>query len=355
MINEQFDLNDNSLLFTNNNNHNDISYTKYVTEDTNLQALCSPQQIDLHNIDKSFTVHDYECEFLLLKYITETNEHKAQILKEGEMVLSLNHKPLNLPYQYNAVLINNSNDDVSNYINASYITAPCNHMFIAAENPLTQTNINNFWNVILNQKITFVICISYMLSENNKTFMQYWPDNINIKQLEFNDGDNVYYKIHLKEEIDINKYKDKLNSLHSGTCIKRIFEITPKDNDNVILTVTHVHLNCWDNKSLPIQHMGFQLIVDLINQIDIHFTNTTTSPILIHCSDGAGRTGTFIAIYNIISYLNLQKQNQIKQPMYNIFNIVRKLREERYGMVSEVHQYKYIYDFCKMWLKTYYM
>jgi protein tyrosine phosphatase len=134
MINEQFDLNNNSLLFINNhNNHNDISYTRYVTEDTNLQALCSP---DLHNIDKSFTVHDYECEFLLLKYITETNQHKAQMLKEGEMVFTLNHKPLNLPYQYNALSINNSHD-VSNYINASYITAPCSHMFIATENPLT--------------------------------------------------------------------------------------------------------------------------------------------------------------------------------------------------------------------------
>ena len=350
MINEQCDLNNNSILFTNTNNDNDISYTRYVTEDTNLQVLCTPQPINLNNFDKSFNVHDYECEFLLLKYITETNEHKSQLLKENEMLL--NHKPLNLPYQYNAVSINNNNGLSNNYINASYITTTFNHMFIAAENPLTEITINDFWRVILTQKITFIICISYTLSENNKTFTQYWPDNINIKQAEFNDGNNMYYKINLKEEFNINK--DKVNNMHSGTCIKRILEITPKDNDNVLLTITHVHLNCWENKSLPIQQMGFQLIVDLINQIDTHFTNTTT-PILIHCSDGTGRTGTFIAIYNIISYLNLQKNNQIKQPVYNVFNIVRKLREERYGMVSEMHQYKYIYDFCKMWLKNYYM
>ena len=355
MLNEQFDLNNNSLnsLLT-TNNHNDISYTRYVAEDTNLQVLCSPQTVYLNHIDKSFNVHDYECEFLLLKYITETNEHKSRLIKENEALLTLNRKPLTLPFQHNAVSLNsNDNNDLSSYINASYITAPFDHVFIAAENPLTET-INNFWNLIFTQKITFVICISYTLSENNTTFTQYWPDNANIKQIDFNSG-NTCYKIHLKEEVDINKDGDKINNLHSGTCVKRVFEIKPQNSDNVLSTITHVHLDCWENKSLPIQQMGFQLIVDLINQIDTHFTNTASpSPVLIHCSDGSGRTGTFIAIYSIIANLMQQNNNKIKQPVYNVFNTVRKLREERYGMVSEMHQYKYIYDFCKMWLKNYY-
>ena len=40
--------------------------------------------------------------------------------------------------------------------------------------------------------------------------------------------------------------------------------------------------------------------------------------------------------------------------MLNIFNVVRKLREERYGMVTDFVQYKYIYDFCKIWMNRFY-
>lgn len=67
-----------------------------------------------------------------------------------------------------------------------------------------------------------------------------------------------------------------------------------------------------------------------------------------------------IAIYNIIKSFSIVKiwnnltQYSIK-PFMSVFNIVRKLREQRYGMVSSVEQYKYIYDFCVEWyLRNYF-
>jgi len=63
-----------------------------------------------------------------------------------------------------------------------------------------------------------------------------------------------------------------------------------------------------------------------------------------------------IAIYNIIKSFSIIKiWNNLSElsirPFMSVFNIVRKLREQRYGMVSSLEQYKYIYDFCIEWYK----
>ena len=334
----------------------DISYKTHILTDPNLKFLCSAHEINLKGIDTSFTNHDFDCEFLLLRYITETKPHKDLLPKETPSLLKLNRIPLTLPYQYNAVSINKdhkSNDinlNLHNYINASYITAPFGKTFIAAENPLPET-VNNFWRLIFNHKISLIVCISYTLSESNKTFVKYWPEDEK-KPIEFKDGNNVY-NIHLIEEL--NAYQAGIaKNMNFGNCIRRTFNITPKDNHKqVLLSITHYNLNCWEDKSLPVQSMGFDLIEDLIGVVDDEFKKTNAH-VLVHCSDGIGRTGTFIALYNIIKCLLVEKKNEIKEPVYNVFNVVRKLREERFGMVSDANLYRYIYDFCKTWMKKFY-
>jgi protein tyrosine phosphatase len=73
-------------------------------------------------------------------------------------------------------------------------------------------------------------------------------------------------------------------------------------------------------------------------------------------SGGVGRTGTMIAIYNIIKSFSVIKiwnnlSDTAIRPFMSVFNTVRKLREQRYGMVSSKEQYKYIYEFCIEWYK----
>ena len=46
---------------------------------------------------------------------------------------------------------------------------------------------------------------------------------------------------------------------------------------------------------------------------------------------------------------NEQKRDVV--PMLNVFNVVRKLREQRYSMITEEEQYTFIYQFCLNWIK----
>ena len=61
---------------------------------------------------------------------------------------------------------------------------------------------------------------------------------------------------------------------------------------------------------------------------------------VVHCSAGVGRTGTFIAMAEI--KMQIETVNKI-----STFEIVRKLREQRWSMVHTAVQYEFLYDYTE--------
>jgi protein tyrosine phosphatase len=68
------------------------------------------------------------------------------------------------------------------------------------------------------------------------------------------------------------------------------------------------------------------------NLINWLITSEVKEKVVIHCSAGIGRTGTTIALCHLI--LNLWTQrNQNIEPKISVFSTVRRIREQRYGLV----------------------
>ena len=80
----------------------------------------------------------------------------------------------------------------------------------------------------------------------------------------------------------------------------------------------NIFLNFRPDKSVPLEA---QSILELINRIDSQ-QQSKSSPVLIHCSAGIGRTGTLIAIINLIE---MMKQNKVITPKKVLYDI-RKQR-----------------------------
>jgi protein tyrosine phosphatase len=139
---------------------------------------------------------------------------------------------------------------------------------------------------------------------------------------------------------------------NSQSLMKRTFTVKYKGEEK---NVTQIQILDWPDHNVPNSETGFKSLDYIINTISEFKSCITSSPVLIHCGAGTGRTGTLIAIYNIIrsftilKYVNLSENLKLK-PFLSVFNVVRKLREKRYGMVSDLSQYTFIYEFVFKWL-----
>ena len=333
-----------------NNIIHDISYTTWVETDINIKKLCNPYEVVIPKEDTTdknkdnnpfgvLTRHDYGCELKLIKWITEDETHKKNFIKIGNKGAKINRHNDILPYIYNAVPLdlNISEKNLDNYINASYIDDPIiknSKLFIATQGPLKET-IPSFWKMIYNHKTKLVIMLSSNLEEIDGRSAIYWPKNKE-EILNFQEN-NLSIKFMSQDEI----IKDAL-------IIKKF-----KINDD--LEIKQIHIICWPDHGMPKnQSLAIEIVDTMINYIKIERGSENKAPIVVHCSAGVGRTGTVIATSVII--LCLEYLKKLNKPLImNVFNVVRKLREQRYSLVTDTDQYKFIYDYCLNWIKKNYM
>ena len=326
----------------------DISYINWVEKDENIKKLCTPFEVVLpsenSHLEKNnnnpfgeLTKHDYHCELKLIKWITEDDEHKENFIKIGNKGTKINRHNDILPYTFNAVPINLNikEKNIDNYINASYIDGPIKKeekLFIATQGPLKET-IPSFWKMIYNHKIKLVIMLSSRLEEAEGRNAIYWPNEID-KPFKF---DNLKINFIEREEL-----------IPDSVDLKKF-----KINDD--LEVIQMHILCWQDHGMPNDpNLCNNIFYQMINYIKKQREENNKAPIVVHCSAGVGRTGTVIAIYIILYCLEYLKKLG-KSLIMNVFNVVRKLREQRYSLVTDTDQYQFIYDFALDWIKKNYM
>lgn len=215
-------------------------------------------------------------------------------------------------------------------------------MFIATQGPLNNT-ISKFFKLIMAKNIRLVVMLCRLEEDSRRKCECYWPTKVGcIRQFE-----------------DVEVYLEKEEYIINNALIKR--EIVIK-YEGIEKRVTQLQMVSWPDHNVPDEDNGYVTIETIYSYINEYRFNCNFSPVLIHCryiylfifSAGTGRSGTFIALYNILKSLNLTKiinqnfepkSNKIK-PFFSVFNTVRKLREQRMGMVSSYIQYKYIYEYA---------
>lgn len=137
--------------------------------------------------------------------------------------------------------------------------------------------------------------------------------------------------------------------IEKGLILRRI-QITNSETDS-IKQIDHLLVKCWDEYSIPRQDIEKTLFSTLFSYVS---QCNSELPCVVHCLDGIGRTGTFIALYNISKCINEQKKLNFEVPIINVFNVVRGLREQRIGMVTDSSLYRYIYKIALLFNKTFY-
>ena len=151
---------------------------------------------------------------------------------------------------------------------------------------------------------------------------------------------NMYkYTINEEKKIDKNKY------------IIRILKLT-NNFKKTERAIYQIHFTGWPDHEVPEVEGGkiFETFINIIKDVD---RLKGDNPIVVHCSAGVGRTGTFISIYFLYKEIMEQINANLKEIQFSIFNMVRKLKEMRILSVQTLLQYNFIYQFVRYLLLNY--
>ena len=221
-------------------------------------------------------------------------------------------------------------------INASWIHLPFERSFISAQAPLKNT-IDDFWTMCFDYNITAIIMLCKLEEDGKEKCVEYWePEKKDILE-SVNDSIESIFKINYTTE-DINE----------DITIRICRVINKKTNEE--REIQQIHYGGWPDHEIPKDiQMVYGNILFMFNIVDKFIGN---SPICVHCSAGVGRTGTFIALYNLYRDILIQIRNENKKSItFSLMNLVRKLKEMRLHLVENFKQYELIYEFISKLLK----
>ncbi|XP_070563318.1 receptor-type tyrosine-protein phosphatase T-like [Ptychodera flava] len=124
--------------------------------------------------------------------------------------------------------------------------------------------------------------------------------------------------------------KNVNEELFADSVIRTFF--VKKKGDARAREVKHFHFTVWPDMGVP----QYPSSVLAFLQRFKYYTLPNAGPIIVHCSAGVGRTGTFITIDSMLEMAEAEEQ-------VDIFNFVRRARHDRMHFVQVPEQYEFIY------------
>ncbi|XP_018616649.1 receptor-type tyrosine-protein phosphatase epsilon isoform X2 [Scleropages formosus] len=217
-----------------------------------------------------------------------------------------------IPYDFNRVILSmKRGQEFTDYINASFIDGyRQKDYFIATQGPLAST-VEDFWRMVWEWKCHSIVMLTELQEREQDKCFQYWPSEDAVTY-----GD---YSVEMKGDTLCDTFS--LRDL-----------VLTYNPDKQTRLVRHFHFHGWPEIGIPADGKG---MIEIIAAVQKQQQQSGNHPIVVHCSAGAGRTGTFIALSNILERVKAEG-------LLDVFQTVKSLRMQRPHMVQTVEQY----DFC---------
>ena len=228
------------------------------------------------------------------------------------------------PYKHNKISINNG----KRYINASPINiGNKNNYFISTQGPKPET-IEDFWTMVYENNSNVIVMLCNVTEGGRIKCENYWE------------------KPQMKK-FSVEIQNEEKSKMHTIRTLK--LKIKEKNEERII---NQIHFTAWPDHGIPDISDGkvFQDFCEINQKVDE--LNNKNNPMIVHCSAGVGRTGTFVSMYLLEKEINEQINAKKEYIRFNIFNLVRKIKEMRMYMVQSEVQYEFIYAYVKYLLET---
>jgi len=210
----------------------------------------------------------------------------------------------------------------SDYINANYLNGfvpGSERAYICTQGPVL-ASIGDFWRMVWESNASVIVMLTKDIEKGMIKCDEYWPAKADQPLLV------GYFSI---KQVSV--------KIISSEVIQKEFEVFYSETNQTRI-ITHSQYIGWPDHGLPSSAEGFLKLVD-----DVDTFNYTHAPLVVHCSAGIGRSGTFCAVHAIVQKLKLDvKQNPHEIPNINVVKAVLEHRKQRAGLVQTGDQYTFV-------------
>ncbi|KAL8595609.1 hypothetical protein ACOMHN_025645 [Nucella lapillus] len=215
-----------------------------------------------------------------------------------------------LPYDHSRVLlVPLAKDPHSDFYNACYIHGyKKEREYIASQGPMEST-VYDFLRMVWDTNCRRIVMLTNTVEMGRFKCQQYWPEEGVLT------SDDISVKV-LATDVFAD-YTLRHLSLRRGDEGRQ---------------VTMYHYTQWPDKCAPFSPWSLLLFRHNIHQGSTH----GEGPIIVHCSAGIGRTGTYVALDILLARASHQQQ-------VDVFQCVLGLRQQRVDMVQTLSQYIFLH------------
>ncbi|XP_062613644.1 tyrosine-protein phosphatase non-receptor type 23-like [Saccostrea cucullata] len=226
-----------------------------------------------------------------------------------------NREQDSMPYDENRIILTTLKDD---YINASLVVdlSPNCPKFITTQSPLPVT-LTDFWVMVYEQGSEVIVMLSSE-TEEGKKFPEYWPQQ---------KGRTEY---HGPITLTLQSVKDKVN------WVERIIYLNHSEKKQG-RTIVQLQYKNWPVSGFP-ENVSY--ILQFITEVHSFYKQQRSllKPVVVHCSNGTGRTGVFMLIYTCMQDIDHGKG------VSGIMDVAKKMFKQRRLAIKEKFQLKYAYE-----------
>nr|XP_034491292.1 receptor-type tyrosine-protein phosphatase N2 [Marmota flaviventris] len=240
-------------------------------------------------------------------------EPSSSLVAQREENLPKNRSLAVLTYDHSRILLKPENSHSnSDYINASPIMDhdPRNPAYIATQGPLPAT-VADFWQMVWESGCAVIVMLTPLTENGVRQSHHYWPD----------EGANLYhfYEVNLVSE-----------HIWCEDFLVRSFYLKNLQTRQT-RTVTQFHFLSWYDGGVP---SSTGALLDFRRKVNKCYRGRSC-PIIVHCSDGAGRSGTYVLIDMVLNKMAKGAKE------IDIAATLEHLRDQRPGMVQTKEQFEF--------------